>query len=131
MTNSYTSLLVHIVFSTRNRERVFISDVRDRLWAYMGGIARENNTKAIQIGGMLDYVHMLIWMFSTIGVSKAVQLIKGGSSKWLHGNYSALRNFALQEGYGAFSIGANQVDMVSSCIAHQEEHHRMKTFQEE
>ena len=131
MANSYISVFVHIIFSTQNREPLLTSSLRDRLWAYMGGIARENKIKAISIGGRLDHSHMLLSIPGNIAVSKAVQLIKGGSSKWLHENFSSLRNFSWQEGYGAFSVGPSQVDEVSAYIAHQEEHHRVKSFQEE
>ncbi len=131
MANSYTSLFVHIIFSTNSRERVLTSAVRDRLWPYMGGIARENRMKALSIGGTLDHAHLLMLMPPVIPVAKAVQLIKGGSSKWIHESHPPLRNFSWQEGYGAFSIGASQVDAISEYIAHQEEHHRTRTFQEE
>jgi putative transposase len=105
--------------------------MRNRLWAYMGGIARENKIKAVSIGGTVDHAHMLVSIPAVISVAKAVQLVKGGSSKWLHESFGALRKFAWQEGYGAFSIGASQVDEISAYIQSQEEHHRLKTYQEE
>ena len=131
MANSYTSLLIHTIFSTHKRAPVLTSAVRDRLWAYMGGIARENKLKAISIGGTLDHAHMLISIRPIIPVAKVVQLVKGGSSKRLHENFSCLRKFAWQERYGAFSIGASQVDEAAKYLAHQEEHHRIRSFQEE
>ena len=131
MSNSYTSLFIHTIFSTHNREPVLTSTLRDRLWAYMGGIARGNKIKAVSIGGTLDHAHMLISIPASVPVAKAVQLVKGGSSKWVHENISSLRKFAWQEGYGAFSVGASQVDEVAAYIVHQEEHHRTRTFQEE
>ena len=131
MANSYTSLFVHVIFSTNNRERVLTSGVRDRLWPYMGGIARENRMKALSVGGTLDHVHLLILIPSVMPVAKAVQLVKGGSSKWLHESHALLRKFSWQEGYAAFSIGASQTNAVSEYIARQEEHHRLRTFQEE
>jgi putative transposase len=131
MANSYTSLFSHIIFSTHNREPLLKSTLRERLFAYMGGIARENKIKAVSIGGVMDHVHMLMLIPASIPVAKAVQLVKGGSSKWLHENFSSLKNFAWQEGYGAFSIGVSQVSEVVAYIAGQEEHHRIKSFQEE
>jgi putative transposase len=131
MANSYTSLFAHIIFSTHNREPLLKSALRERLFAYMGGIARENKIKAISIGGVMDHVHMLILIPASIPVAKAIQLVKGGSSKWLHENITLMKNFAWQEGYGAFSISASQVPEVVSYIAGQEEHHRIKSFQEE
>jgi putative transposase len=131
MANSYTSLFTHVIFSTHNREPLLSSTLRSRLWAYMGGIARENKIKAVSIGGTIDHSHMLISIPAMMPVAKAVQLIKGASSKWLHENIRSLRNFSWQEGYGAFSIGASQIDDVMAYIASQEEHHRLRSFQEE
>ena len=131
MANSYTSLFGHIIFSTHNREPLLKSEWRERLFAYMGGIARENKIKAVSIGGVTDHAHMLLLIPANIPIAKAVQLVKGGSSKWLHENNASLKNFAWQEGYGAFSIRASQVPEVAAYIAGQEEHHRIKSFQEE
>jgi len=129
--NSYLSLFVHTVFSTHNREPVLTPALRERLWPYMGGIARENKIKPVSIGGTRDHAHMLISIPAIMPVAKAVQLVKGGSSKWLHENFNSLRKFAWQEGYGAFSIGASQVEAMCEKFARQEEHHRIKSFQEE
>ena len=131
MANSYTSLFAHIIFSTHNREPLLKSEWRERLFAYMGGIARENKIKAVSIGGVMDHAHMLVLIPANIPIAKDVQLVKGGSSKWLHENNTSLKNFAWQEGYGAFSISAAQVPEVAAYIAGQEEHHRIKSFQEE
>ena len=79
----------------------------------------------------MDHAHMLLLIPANIPIAKAVQLVKGGSSKWLHENNTSLKNFAWQEGYGAFSISASQVPEVAAYIAGQEEHHRIKSFQEE
>jgi len=131
MTNSYTALFSHVIFSTHDREPVLTSEYRDRLWAYMGGIARTNNFHAISIGGFFDHAHMLIKVPAILPIAKAVQLIKGGSSKWIHENSASLHGFQWQVGYGAFSIGASQVESVIKYISGQEEHHRTRTFQEE
>ncbi len=131
MANSYTSLFFHIVFSTHNREPLLKPAFQERLFAYMGGIARANNMKAVSIGGMTDHAHMLLLIPANIPVAKAVQLIKGGSSKWVHENDASLKNFSWQEGYGAFSISASHVAEVVAYIKRQEEHHRVKSFQEE
>jgi putative transposase len=131
MANSYTSLFAHIIFSAHNREPLLKSAWRERLFAYMGGIARENKIKAVSIGGVIDHVHMLLLIPASIPAAKAVQLVKGGSSKWLHENIITLKNFAWQEGYGAFSISASQASEVVAYIAGQEEHHRIKSFREE
>ena len=97
----------------------------------MGGIARENDIKALVVGGTGDHVHMLVSLPSTISIAKAVQLIKGGSSKWVHDTFPGEKAFSWQEGYGAFSIGMSGVDDTIAYINAQEEHHRVKTFEDE
>ena len=110
MANSYISLYVHIVFSTKERQAMITPDLQNRLWAYIGGIARENHMKALSIGGMQDHVHVLLSLPSTLPVAKAMQLIKGGSSKWVHDTFDGLRKFAWQEGYGAFSVNVSLLE---------------------
>jgi REP element-mobilizing transposase RayT len=97
----------------------------------MGGIARENNMRALAIGGVKDHVHLLLSIPSTMNIAKAMQLIKGGSSKWIHDTFPEHRGFEWQEGYSAFSVGISQVPDTKSYIANQREHHRIKSFQEE
>lgn len=129
--HSFTSVLVHCVWTTKNREPLLSSDLRERLWPYLGGIAREKNIKALAIGGTADHVHMLISLPSTVSIAKAMQLLKGNSSKWIHETFPKLRSFDWQEGYGAFSIGVSAVDATVSYIRNQTEHHRTRTFREE
>ena len=129
--HSFTSCLVHCVWSTKNREPLLSSDLRDRLWPYLGGIARENKMKALAIGGAVGHVHMLVSLPATLCLAKAMQLLKGNSSKWIRETFPKMRSFAWQEGYGAFSIGISQVDDTQLYIANQAEHHRAKSYQEE
>jgi len=128
---SYVSSLYHCVWSTKERRPLITPDIEERLWSYMGGIARRNKMKAIAIGGMQDHVHVLLSLHQTIAVSKAVQLIKGGSSKWVHDEYPQHRDFAWQDGYGAFSIGISQLDVTVRYIRNQKEHHATRDFQAE
>jgi putative transposase len=109
MAHSYVSALFHCVFSTKDRQKTITDDLQERLWPYMGGIARENKMRAISIGGVEDHVHLLLSMPSTLSIAKVMQLIKGSSSKWVHETFSEYKEFAWQEGYGAFSIGISQV----------------------
>jgi putative transposase len=87
--------------------------------------------KAIEVGGVADHIHMLISIPATMPISKAMQLIKGGSSKWIHDTFPEQCQFAWQEKYGAFSVSFSQLDVIVEYIRNQEEHHRKKTFQEE
>jgi REP-associated tyrosine transposase len=128
--HSFTSSL-HCVWSTKRREPLLNSELRDRLWPYLGGIARENGMKTLAIGGAADHVHILVSLPPTISVAKAVQLLKGNSSKWIHETFPKLRSFEWQEGYGAFSIGVSAVDATVRYIRNQTAHHRTRTFRQE
>src|SRR5262245_52955486 len=129
--HSFTSILVHCVWSTKKREPFLSSDVRNRLWPYLGGIARENKMKALAVGGVADHVHMLVSLPATLPVSKALQLLKGNSSKWIHDTFPKLHAFEWQEGYGAFSIAISGIDATATYIQNQMEHHRTRSFREE
>jgi putative transposase len=131
MSHSYVSNLMHCPFSTKERYPWIDCDLESRLWPYIGGIAREHRMKALAIGGVLDHVHALLSLPSTMSFAKAVQLIKGGSSKWIHDEFRHLRKFEWQEGYGAFSVSASQVARTIAYIERQKEHHRKRTFKEE
>jgi putative transposase len=129
--HSYTSSLHHCVFSTKERAKLISPELQERLWPYMGAIARDNGMKALAIGGIDDHVHVLLSLPSTLAIAKAIQLVKGNSSKWMHETFPQMSHFAWQEGYGAFSIGISQIDNAVAYIQSQQQHHRKKTFQEE
>jgi REP element-mobilizing transposase RayT len=122
---------VHCVFSTKERRKVITAELQQRLWPYLGGIARENQMRAIAIGGVEDHVHALVSIPATLSISKAVQLLKGNSSKWVHETFPEHRDFGWQEGYGAFSIGVSGIDDTIAYIQKQAAHHRKKSFKEE
>lgn len=86
---------------------------------------------ALAVGGIEDHVHVLLSLPATMPLSKAVQLLKGGSSKWIHDTFPMHRDFAWQEGYGAFSVSISGVEETKDYIANQEVHHRTKTFEDE
>jgi putative transposase len=131
MANSYTSLHYHIVFSTKNREPWLTPQKEVRIWEYLGGIVRANSMKALQVGGYDDHIHILLAMPPNISISKAVQLFKGGSSRWIHETDNDLAAFAWQDGYGAFTVGVSQIADTVRYIEGQREHHRAKSFEEE
>ena len=128
---SYISSYFHCVFSTKERRRLITPTLRDRLWPFLGGIARKNKMKAIEIGGMEDHVHILLSLPSTLSIAKALQLIKGGSSKWVHETFPEQRMFGWQVKYGAFSVSVSQLETIIQYIKDLKEHHRQMTFQEE
>ncbi len=129
--HAFTSSLYHCVWSTKDRRPVLSSEIQDRLWPYLGGIARANKMPALAVGGIADHVHILLSLPATFTISKAIQLLKGNSSKWLHEEFAELRSFSWQEGYGAFTIGLSGISETKNYIAIQAEHHKKKTFQEE
>ena len=131
MPHSYVCCHVHYIFSTKDRQRMITPEVRERLFPYMGGIARENGMKALIIGGTDNHAHALVGLSATIEIAKGIQLIKGGSSKWARESFPSLRDFEWQEGYGAFAVSASLTDKVIKYIENQEKHHRTKTFEEE
>jgi len=128
---SYVCSYFHCVFSTKDRRPFIRPEFRDRLWPYLGGIARENGIKTLSIGGVEDHVHLLLSLPATMPIAKAMQLIKGGSSKWVHETFAEQRLFGWQTKYGAFSVSVSQVDRIVGYIENQEAHHRKITFQEE
>ena len=102
-----------------------------RLFQYFGGIAREHQMKLLSAGGVDDHVHLLISMPKTITIPKAMQLIKGNSSKWIHETFAEHRQFQWQEGYGAFSISIGDIQRTINYIDKQAEHHGKMDFKTE
>jgi len=131
MSHSFISCYMHCVFSTKGRLALITPEIEPRLWSYIGGIARENGMKAVAIGGIEDHIHVLVSLPATMSFAKAVQLIKGGSSKWVHESFPRLQDFGWQEGYGAFSVSRSLMDQTVNYINGQREHHQKRTFQEE
>jgi REP element-mobilizing transposase RayT len=131
MANTYTSLHYHVVFSTKNRVKCISPAIEQRVWTYLGGVARKHQMKALQVGGVEDHVHALVMAPPTLSPSQVAQFLKGDSSKWIHEEFPELRGFAWQDGYGAFTVSKSNLPEVISYIQKQREHHRKRTFQEE
>jgi putative transposase len=130
MPNTYTNLVDHIVFSTKNRQPLITEDFKEELYCYIGGIIRAEGGVQIEVGGIADHVHILAKFKPSIAVSDVIRLIKANSSKWANEGKSK-QGFAWQEGYSAFSVSESQVVAVRRYIRNQEQHHRRQTFQEE
>jgi REP element-mobilizing transposase RayT len=131
MANTYASLHYHIIFSTKNRERHISREIQQRVWAYIGGVARTHKMTALQVGGVEDHIHALVTAPATLSPSQIAQFLKGDSSKWIHEELPALHDFAWQDGYGGFTVSKSNLPVVIRYIQGQSEHHRKKTFQEE
>src|SRR5262245_41228984 len=113
---SYVSSYFHCVFSTKERRPIISPALRERLCPFLGGIARQNGMKVIEIGGVQDHVHILLSLPSTVAISKAMQLIKGGSSKWVHETFPEQRLFNWQAKSGAFGVSVSLLEKTISYI---------------
>ena len=129
--HTFVSCHLHCVWSTKERRRLITPALQERLWPYLGGIARANKMTAIEIGGVEDQIHVLLSVPPTISISKAIQLLKGNSSKWIHETFLEHQAFEWQEGYGAFSIGVSGIETTVDYIKRQAKHHCLWGFKEE
>lgn len=131
MPQSLSSVLIHLVFSTKNREPWIRASVEGELHAYLGGILRDINCPSLTIGGTVDHVHILFALSRTWAISDVVEEVKTGSSKWIKTINPMFQNFHWQAGYGAFSIGQSGVENLTRYIARQHEHHYRQAYQDE
>ena len=131
MPQSLSSILIHLVFSTKHREPFITSEIEPQLHAYLAAVFREYKSPAISINGTENHVHTLFALSRTLAVSDLIEEIKKRSSKWIKTKGPEYRSFRWQAGYGAFSIGQSNVPALKKYIAEQKEHHRHKSFEEE
>lgn len=122
---------MHIVTSTKHREPLLRGDIHPRLFAYMGGIARNQESMLVAAGGVEDHVHLLVDVSKNIAVSELVMHLKKDSSKWLKTVGPEYDGFHWQDGYSGFSIGESGVGGVRKYLEGQREHHRGRSFQDE
>jgi REP element-mobilizing transposase RayT len=128
MAHTYPNILVHCVFSTKNRLNSIPENLREKLAMYFVGIGKGHDIPVLCAGGTANHAHVFIALPSTVPLAKAVQVLKANSSRWLgeHGF-----DFAWQEGYGAFSVSASNSGVVHEYIEHQAEHHAKYSFEDE
>ena len=131
MAQSLSKILVHLIFSTKNRERVLKDNIREELHRYCASVLNELDSPAVLINSVEDHIHILFSLSKNFAVSKIVEEIKKSSSKWIKSKGSEYSYFYWQSGYGAFSVSQSNVPEVQQYIANQAEHHRHKTFQDE
>jgi REP element-mobilizing transposase RayT len=128
MPHKYPNILIHLVFSTKERADMIPNDLLPRLWKYFAGIGRNHGIPVLAAGGVPNHVHLLIALPSNIAPAKAVQVLKANSSRWIRQHGIA---FAWQEGYGAFSVSSSNKGAVVDYIEHQAEHHRRRSYETE
>ncbi|MBN8577658.1 MAG: IS200/IS605 family transposase [Cytophagales bacterium] len=131
MANTYTQLYFHVVFAVKGRANLLASKWREQLFKYITGIISNKNQKLIIINCMPDHVHLLIGMKPDNNLSDLVRDIKANSSRFINEQKWVPGKFEWQTGFGAFTVGHLQLDVVVSYIKNQEQHHTTKTFREE
>ncbi|MDQ3634682.1 MAG: IS200/IS605 family transposase [Acidobacteriota bacterium] len=131
MAKSYTNLIYHLVFSTKNRQPLITDNVKPRLYEYIGGIIRNKKGIALEIGGMSDHIHVLAKLRPDNSLSDVLRDLKANSSGWMHKVFPDQKDFSWQNGYGAFTVSASQIEIVRRYIANQEKHHGKFSFREE
>lgn len=131
MANTYSQLFYHVVFSTKGRRNLIDQTIEERVWNYIGGIARKHDLTSLKTGGIENHVHSLVMAKPIVPPCKIPMWLKGGSSKWIHDEFSNLSLFSWQDGYGIFSVSKSHVPEVIRYIENQREHHKRQTFEEE
>lgn len=131
MPQSLSNILVHLVFSTKDRHPYLTPEIRKDLFPYSGGILRTLGVPLLQIGGVEDHVHLLLQLPRTLTVAQLVQEAKTSTSKWMKTKGTAFSGFAWQAGYGAFSVSPGDAGAAIRYIQTQEGHHRKVSFQNE
>jgi REP element-mobilizing transposase RayT len=131
MGQSLGFVLVHLVFSTRDRSPLLHESLRPDLFAYLATLVRGAGCECYRVGGVSDHVHIALRLSRTVTIAKLVEEVKSSSSKWLKTQSPELDNFAWQRGYGVFSVGPADLGALGRYIDGQEAHHRKATFQQE
>jgi REP element-mobilizing transposase RayT len=131
MAQSLNKILLHLVFSTKDRCLLIDDPWREDLHRYITGILRDCGGTLFAVNSLRDHVHVLYGQSRTVAVAEVVQAIKGSSSRWINSTASPQTNFHWQRGYGVFSVGASEKRRIINYIADQREHHRSRSFQDE
>ncbi|MCF0219232.1 MAG: IS200/IS605 family transposase [Muribaculaceae bacterium] len=128
MSNTYSQIYLHVVFAVKYRRAQIPLDKREEIYNYIAGIVSYNKCKLMCIGGVSDHVHLLISLSPTVCLSKLMQSVKIGSSNFISGQHYSDHPFHWQEGYGAFSVSAIHINVVTDYINNQFEHHSKTSF---
>ena len=131
MAQSLSQTLIHLIFSTKDRVPFLDDQIKEPMHAYLATCARNRDWECYHVGGIVDHVHLAVRQPRTDNQSDFLGHLKRNSSKWIHQQGEQYKSFAWQRGYGAFSVGCSQLPVLIEYIKNQEEHHKVKTFQEE
>jgi putative transposase len=131
MPQSLSSVLIHLVFSTKNRQPLITETIESELYKYLAGIFRNNGSPSLLIGGDNNHIHTLFALSRSGSIAQLVKEVKSSSSKWIKGIGDEFQHFQWQTGYGAFSIGESGVECLKDYISNQKEHHRRSSYEDE
>jgi putative transposase len=131
MSQSFTNLLYHIIFSTKDRRPIITIDHQPRLYEYIGGIVRGIGGISLGINGMEDHVHLVAKLRPDLALSDVLRELKSNASGWMHDVFPRLSDFSWQRGYAAFTVSQSNLEQVQRYIDHQKEHHRKVSFRDE
>ena len=131
MSQSFASIHLHILFSTKDREPWIAAGLKQRLYDHIGETLRGSGCDLVAAGGMPDHVHLLVAVGRELSVADVVRLVKSTSSRWIHDTFPELAEFSWQVGYGAFAVGFASIAEVRRYIANQAELHATQSFEEE
>jgi len=131
MGHTFSDILIHVIFSTKDRQPIVLATFQQRLYEYLAGIARHEFGHALRIGGTENHLHGLIRLRTDVSIAEAMRKWKSLSTSWIHDTFPDGRGFAWQTGYGAFSVSGPRKASVVQYIDGQAEHHRKVTFEEE
>jgi putative transposase len=129
--HTYTNILIHALFSTKDRQPWLNAEVKAEMLPYLGGVINELGGQSLLVNGTLDHAHMLFVQPATLSIANIMGKVKANSSGWVNKRWRNRNHFAWQTGYAAFSVSKSQVDSAKRYIENQEEHHRKVSFQEE
>ncbi len=131
MPHSYANILIHAIFSTKDRQPWLTAEIRDETFCYLGGTINELGGQSLLVNGPGDHVHILFAQSRTLSIAAMMEKVKSHSSGWVKDRWPSQRQFAWQAGYAAFSVSKSNIEKVTRYIGNQEEHHRKVSFQEE
>lgn len=131
MSQSLADIILHIVFSTKERQPLIRPDIEEELYRYISGVSRNLKSPVMIVNGVSDHIHILLQQSATISASKLISDLKSNSSRWIKTKGDQYRNFSWQNGYGAFSVSRPNIQGAIRYIAKQKEHHKTITFQDE
>jgi putative transposase len=131
MAHSLATVILHIVFSTKNRDRTISDDIRPRLHAYLAELGRGMDCQVFRVGGIADHVHVAVGLSRTLAISEFIKKFKHTSSSWMKQQGREYYDFSWQAGYGVFSVSISHLEKLVAYIDGQEEHHRNLSFQDE